>query len=59
MKEKERSLIANLASAEKYSIEHFKTVQPAVEAAEIFYMAVRVTCTHIYDLGESRTDAAA
>jgi adenosine kinase len=39
VKEKERSLIANLASAEKYSIEHFKSVQPTIDAAQIFYMA--------------------
>merc|ERR1719393_1193659 len=41
VKDAERSLIANLASAEKYSTEHYESaeVQAAVGGAQIFYMA--------------------
>eukprot|EP00310_Coccolithus_braarudii_P012643 CAMPEP_0183332116 /NCGR_PEP_ID=MMETSP0164_2-20130417/1349_1 /TAXON_ID=221442 /ORGANISM="Coccolithus pelagicus ssp braarudi, Strain PLY182g" /LENGTH=358 /DNA_ID=CAMNT_0025500757 /DNA_START=153 /DNA_END=1229 /DNA_ORIENTATION=- len=41
VKDSERSLIANLAAAEKYSLDHFNSeaVQAAVGASEIFYMA--------------------
>ena len=63
VKDGERSLIANLAAAEKYSIAHFKTpeVLAAARQAEIFYMAgfpltheggaatVKVICQHALD----------
>jgi len=41
VKDKERSLIANLAAAELYKIEHFESaeIQEAVSAASIYYMA--------------------